>query len=185
MKATKQLIKEHEAVIIMLRILENIIANLANGYGPKIDELDSIIDFLKGFVDKCHHGKEEDILFPELELRGVPKADGPLGVMLSEHQQGRSLIREMDEALKALKNPGHSESMGQLTQNAQKYIALLREHIVKENEVLFKMADALLDEITQNDLYEKFEELENVRMGPGQHEAYHRLLHQMAQKYIP
>ncbi|MEN6348642.1 MAG: hemerythrin domain-containing protein [Syntrophomonas sp.] len=185
MKATGQLIQEHEAVLSMLQILEKICLNFDRGIHPNIDELDSIVDFLKGFVDKCHHGKEEDILFPELEARRVPNFGGPIGVMLSEHQQGRVLIAAMADALKLLRSPEHTDSVyEQLVDNAQKYIKLLREHITKENQVLFNMADSLIDETAQNELYEKFEELETERMGPGQHEAYHHLLHNLAKTYL-
>jgi hemerythrin-like domain-containing protein len=61
---------------------------------------------------------------------------------------------------------------------------LLGSHIEKENQVLFKMADKLLDETVQDRLYEEFESLEMERMGPGQHERYHELLKDLAAKYL-
>lgn len=183
MKATDQLIQEHQAVLLMLQILEAINSDLDRGIQPDADEMDSVIDFLKGFVDKCHHGKEEDILFPELEARSVPNTNGPIGVMLSEHQQGRVLIKGMAEALNLFKAGLLDSISKQFVPNSRQYTELLRNHIAKENQVLFKMADSLIDEADQNELYEKFEELENERMGPGQHEAYHHLLHKLAKKY--
>ncbi|MEN6390518.1 MAG: hemerythrin domain-containing protein [Syntrophomonas sp.] len=184
MKATGQLIQEHQAVLLMLQIMEAICSDLDQGVQPNTDELDSVIDFLKGFVDKCHHGKEEDILFPELEARRVPNVGGPIDVMLSEHQRGRILIKEMAEGVRLFK-AGLSESISkQLVPNAREYTKLLREHIAKENQVLFKMADSLIDETSQNELYEKFEELEFERMGSGQHEAYHHLLHELAKQHL-
>lgn len=61
-------------------------------------DITAIIDFLKLFADKCHHGKEEGILFPVLEAAGIQKHDGPIGVMLVEHPAGRGYIKQMQES---------------------------------------------------------------------------------------
>ena len=78
MKATQQLKDEHEGVKIMLNILEQVCQELeAVGILNK-EHFDGILEFLRVFVDKCHHGKEEDLLFPALIAVGVPK-EGPNG----------------------------------------------------------------------------------------------------------
>lgn len=186
MKATQQLVEEHQAVKIMLKVLDRICSNTEQGIEPTLVDMDSIIAFLKGFVDKCHHGKEEDILFPELELRGVPKAGGRIGVMLKEHEQGRTFIKEMGAALELIKdNEQTNSAKSQFVDNGRLYAKLLLEHISKEEQVLFKMADSLLEDQVQDELYEKFERLELERMEPGQHEQYHHLLKHLAATYIP
>lgn len=63
------------------------------------EELEGIMEFLMVFVDKCHHGKEEDFLFPALEAAGVARDGGPIGVMLHEHERGRRHIADMKNAL--------------------------------------------------------------------------------------
>lgn len=60
-------------------------------------DITAIIDFLKLFADKCHHGKE-GVLFPVLEAAGIPKHDRPIGVMLVEHPAGRGYIKQMQES---------------------------------------------------------------------------------------
>ena len=59
----------------------------------------AFIGFLKEFADKCHHGKEEGLLFPAMVAAGIPDKGGPIGVMLAEHTQGRQFIRDMEESL--------------------------------------------------------------------------------------
>ncbi|MGE5544050.1 MAG: hemerythrin domain-containing protein [Bacillota bacterium] len=179
MKATKQLIDEHRAVNLMLKIFDHVLTKTE----IDLEDVEQIIGFLKGFVDKCHHGKEEDLLFPELVQHGMSESDGPIGQMLYEHQTGRSYIAEMDKAVESLKN-GESDAGQRLIEAGRQYQELLGSHIEKENQVLFKMADSLLDETVQDRLYEEFETLEMERMGPGQHERYHELLEDLAAKYL-
>ncbi|HOQ10701.1 MAG TPA: hemerythrin domain-containing protein [Syntrophomonadaceae bacterium] len=180
MKATEQLKKEHSAVLLMLQVLEKLAEQIGQGDLSPAKDLPAVIDFLKGFVDRCHHGKEEEWLFPALEAAGIPRQAGPVGVMLHEHEAGRLCIREMLNTLDRLET---QEGRTALQEAAQNYIQLLRTHITKENEVLFKIADLKLTAAQQDDLYEKFEQLELERMGPGQHEEYHKLLHQLMEKY--
>ncbi len=71
MKATEDLIHEHNAVLVALKILEKVAAAIAAKSEQAPAHLEQLVDFFKGFVDKCHHGKEEDALFPELERRVV------------------------------------------------------------------------------------------------------------------
>lgn len=60
---------------------------------------DRIVQFFQVFADKCHHGKEENLLFPELERSGSPKERGPIAVMLAEHEQGQSFVKGRAEGL--------------------------------------------------------------------------------------
>jgi hemerythrin-like domain-containing protein len=88
MKATQQLRNEHEGVKVMLIILEQVCRQLEADRNLNEEHFDGILEFLKVFVDKCHHGKEEDLLFPALTAAGIPE-DGPIAVMLQEHEMGR------------------------------------------------------------------------------------------------
>ena len=58
---------------------------------------DDIIEFSKVFMDRCHHTKEEELLFPAMVAAGFPK-DSPLAVMLHEHELGRNHIKAVNEA---------------------------------------------------------------------------------------
>ena len=95
MTPAEQLKEEHQGILLMLRILEKVAAKLGAKGKLDLKHLERIVEFFRVFVDKCHHGKEEDLLFPEMEKAGVPKEQGPIGVMLAEHQQGRGYIRGM------------------------------------------------------------------------------------------
>jgi hemerythrin-like domain-containing protein len=183
MKATEQLKNEHEAVKLMMKILDAACGNLKAGNKPHIADFEDMIDFLKVFVDRCHHGKEEQILFPQMEKAGVSKENGPIGVMLAEHEQGRGYIRGMSQAIADYKS-GKTDATQLLFENVALYIELLDQHIFKENNVLFAMADKLFSEEIQNQLFDRFEELEEKVIGMGKHEELHRRLEKLSAAYL-
>ena len=183
MNATDQLRAEHEGILTMLEILERVCEQINSGKRANLDHLDQIVEFLQVFADQCHHGKEEDILFPALEKVGIPKEGGPIGVMLSDHDQGRKYIRAMREALESLKK-GQEGTEG-FVGGAKGYIELLRGHIMKENNVLFVMAEKNLSKEEQTRLFDTFEIMEREKIGVGKHETFHRLLDELSRVYLP
>jgi hemerythrin-like domain-containing protein len=175
-KAIQDLRNEHEAILHVLTITDNVISTGARDDESKLKFGNELVYFLKIFADKCHHGKEETYLFTELEKKGVPNKGGPIGVMLQEHAQGREFISLMSNSLEA-------ENLVDFILNASKYRDLLRNHIDKENSVLFVMADRLLDEKMQDDLFLKFEEHEEKVIGHGVHEELHSTIHKWEEEF--
>jgi hemerythrin-like domain-containing protein len=178
MTATDDLRAEHEGILRMLAILNAVSERIHAGKSVPVAQLEGILDFLKVFADKCHHGKEEDILFPALEAAGMPREGGPIGVMLHEHTLGRGHIRDMGAALAG------GDGQAAFAAPAQAYVELLTQHIAKENDVLFVMAEKLLGIPALTQMHEPFERLEQERIGPGRHEAFHRLLDDLAAEYL-
>jgi hemerythrin-like domain-containing protein len=103
MKATEILIKEHESIKKSLLVINKICDKLQSGKQVDILHLERIIEFIRSFADKCHHGKEEDILFETMVEIGFKKDSGPISVMLSEHDLGRELVKGFSEAVKFYK----------------------------------------------------------------------------------
>jgi hemerythrin-like domain-containing protein len=182
MTPTQELIAEHNVVLVALHLLEKVEVALAAKNEQAPEHLGQLVDFLKGFVDRCHHGKEEDVLFPELERRGVKRDGGPIGVMLMEHGVGRGYVRAMSEGLDRLRR-GEADAVTAIRDSARAYRDLLRAHIHKENNVLFPMADRLLPDEAAARVVEQFEEIERERVGEGKHEAYHAMLQTLKDIY--
>ncbi len=142
--STAVLRNEHQLILKVIDVLENLLNRGEAGKEYDLDAIEGCTDFFRLFADACHHGKEEDLLFPELESRGMPREGGPIGVMLSEHQQGRAFVRQMRESLEAAKS-GDQAELRKVIDGGRGYIDLLRNHIDKENNVLFMMADRVVD----------------------------------------
>jgi|YNPNPStandDraft_1061719.scaffolds.fasta_scaffold126390_1 hemerythrin-like domain-containing protein len=182
MRATELLMEEHRAIETMLRILEGVCQRLQAGETVDAEHLERILEFIRVFADQCHHGKEEDLLFPAMEMAGIPREGGPIGVMLIEHTQGREYVKGMSNAVSRYQ-AGESKAASDFIANARGYIALLRQHISKEDNILYRMADMHLTAEKQEELLKQFERVERERIGPGKHEQFHQLLEQLGKIY--
>jgi hemerythrin-like domain-containing protein len=183
-EATKILRHEHEAILKMVGATEEVARRLARGEEVRQEILANLLEFFRLFTDQCHHGKEEDLLFPLLERKGLPRSGGPIGVMLAEHEQGRSLIKELREAAEAYQLRAEGAG-GRWARAGRGYADLLRAHIDKENNVLFAMAERVLTPGEQASLAENFEKLEVERMGAGTHERLHAMMDKLLAEIAP
>lgn len=184
MNAIEELKKEHEAVRFTLNILEKIGLQIAESNQISAHEhLDQLFEFFTTFVDLCHHGKEEELLFPALEKVGISREGGPIGVMLNEHQQGRDLVKKMKGLKDRILN-GDSSAVASLNESIAAYTKLLNFHIDKENNVLFPMAVRNLSEGRIQELKEGFDKIEIEKIGVGKHEAFHNMLDELEKLYL-
>ena len=173
--ATENLKEEHRVIERMLRILNVACEKLEKGEEVSPEVFKKAIDFIRTFADSCHHGKEEDTLFPMVEKRGIPRQGGPTGVMLMEHDQGRGYVRGLAEAVGKYEK-GDRTAKQAIIQNARGYTQLLAQHIPKEDDILYPLADKVLGPSEQKELLEKFEKIEHERIGEGKHHEYEHLV---------
>ena len=184
MRPTEILKSEHEHILEMLKVIEAVCLKLEANEKVNADHLDQIVEFIKVFADTCHHGKEEDLLFKAMETAGIPREGGPIGVMLAEHEQGRAYVKEMSQASGAYRQ-GDQQSGVRFAQNARNYVRLLSQHILKENNMLFPMADQRLTEEQQEKLLADFKSVEHDRLGEGTHEKFLTVLQELKKIYWP
>jgi len=182
MTPTQVLKAEHEGILTMLGVFDKIRMMMTSSAPVPAQHLDGIMEFFKEFIDACHHGKEEKFLFPALEAAGIPREGGPIGVMLAEHEAGRKLVRQMRDIRKKLSG-GSSKAPSEFAETAGQYIDLLRNHIQKENTVLFPMADKVLAKAQLDRMGEQFDRLEKEEIGEGRHESFHSLIDTLSQTY--
>lgn len=175
MRATEVLMQEHRGIEQMLGIVEAAAQRLEQGKEVPAHLFEGAVDFFRGFADACHHAKEEEKLFTALEEHGIPRANGPIGVMLAEHQEGRQFIRGLAEATERYAR-GDPAAKPLLVSNGRGYANLLRQHIQKEDNVLFPLADQVLAPREQQALVAAFDAIEVERTGIQEHERYHRMI---------
>lgn len=183
MTPTEDLIHEHNTIRIMLSIMSKIARNIKTDQGFDTKDIEKIIDFIKTFADKCHHGKEETSLFPALVLAGIPLDNGPVGVMLNEHNIGRGYINGLVSGVEDY-NKNFANSSGLIEACLTNYVNLFQDHIQKEEDVLFPMTNKVLNVQKQNEIFEQFEIIKEEVVGNGVHEQYLILLNQLEIKYI-
>jgi hemerythrin-like domain-containing protein len=182
--ATAILSHEHEVILLMLDATEEVARLLDRGDEVSPETLDGLLEFFRVFADRCHYGKEEALLLPKLEKRGLRRDAGPTGAMLQEHEQGRWLLREMAAAALAYA-AGNAEARLSWIAAARGYAHLLRQHIAKENEVLFPIAEKLLTEAEQREIAAGFDKVEEETMGTGTHGRLHNLMEKLLAEIMP
>ena len=154
-KPTAVLKAEHQVILRVIGVLDRLMTKFESGGGLETGSLGKCVDFFRNFADACHHAKEEELLFPVLEKRGIPREQGPIGVMIYEHNLARGYTKDMGEALDA-RQRGESGAEQRFHVAAREYIELLGGHIATEDSVLFNMGDSVMTEDDQGSLCSQF-----------------------------
>ncbi len=140
---TTTLVEEHRLILRMIALLERNARRTAEGtYSNWQFYLDGI-DFIRQYADRFHHAKEEDVLFTALIDNGMPREHSPVAAMLMEHDQGRAFVRQLEDAVRGAQ-AGRTENIPTIAENALGYAALLRDHIAKEDGILYPLAERIV-----------------------------------------
>jgi hemerythrin-like domain-containing protein len=182
MRPTEVLMHEHRVIEQVIACLEEISNRCEAGQALDTISASEAIDFFRVFADRCHHGKEEDLLFPAMEEKGFSREQGPTGVMLREHDAGRFHVDGMSKAIERVAS-GDVAAREAFIEHAREFAALLRQHIVKEDHCLFPMADRALSAADQDALSRSFAKVEHDDLGKGVHEKYVGIADQLAERY--
>ena len=164
---------EHRVIERVLRALDGICMRIQWGERVPLSALTQAVDFISNFADCYHHGKEEAYLFPALKRQGVEHEGGPLGVMERQHEIERELTDKMVSALDGYRDLD-PESARQFSEAARKYTDHLTAHIQREDSILFRIADELLDDEDKNEVGEAFARVQ-VEFGVKSLERYELL----------
>lgn len=170
---TAVMVEEHKLILRMIALLEENAGRLEAGESvPWRFFLDGV-DFIRNYADRFHHAKEEDVLFVALVANGMPEQNSPVAAMHLAHDQGRAFVRGMEAAAqRALAGEAGQEAA--IGENARGYIALLRDHIDKEDSILYPLAERVLPEAPRSEMVEAYQ-VAAARM-PGLEEKYRRLV---------
>lgn len=162
---TKILSEEHRGILKVIDALVKECNNLESG--KEVDKIffEKAIDFIRNYADKFHHAKEEDILFVELCKSSAEMHCDPTKQMLYEHDLGRNFVKGIEEGLK-------ENNKNKIIENAMGYTHLLQEHIYREDNILYPMADEALNQDVQELILEKFKEAEDKKFSKGTKEKY-------------
>ncbi|HLG72242.1 MAG TPA: hemerythrin domain-containing protein [Chloroflexota bacterium] len=177
METSKTLQSEHNAVLYVLDELKLAAGAAADGQAVPAAVFTDIEEFFRVFVDRCHHGKEESVLFPRLAGTGLPNQ------LEGEHGEGRRLAQAYARAV-AYYRPGDRARGAAVERAAADYAAMLRAHIAKENAELLSAIDRELSG-EDAEIVEAFERIETDRIGAGTHERLHGTIETLAGRIAP
>lgn len=182
MRPTSTLMEEHRVIEQVLNCLERMAELVEQGKPIDAEAANEALDFIRNFADHCHHAKEEDLLFPLMEQKGFSRTQGPTSVMLSEHEQGRQLVRAMSEAVTKYTG-GAAYAALEFALAAHAFVALLRQHIQKEDHCLFAMADQAFTLDEQQALEQAFDRVQREKIGIDTHDKYVGVAKRLAERF--
>ncbi|MBN8218378.1 MAG: hemerythrin domain-containing protein [Spirochaetes bacterium] len=165
---------EHRVILQVIQALVAMADRAEKENAIPLDHASQALEVLRNFADKCHHGKEENILFPALDA-AVP-GFGPTQVMRADHVEGRAFIQGVAAAV-------DGGDVAKFVQNAHGYAGLLRSHIEKEDGILFPMAMQILRAEQHGEILDAYRAIEHDDMGDGTHERMLGLADSLASAY--
>jgi hemerythrin-like domain-containing protein len=180
MKATTILKLEHRQIERVLAALEEACDGLEAGRSKEPFLFEQTIDFIRTFADRCHHHKEEDILFARMVQSGCPREGGPIGMMLEEHERARDVVRRLAAAIANLAT-GDEATEAEIVMRSRACVALLSKHILKEDLILYPLAESLLTAADDDELLQRFDEADQ-ELGYGAYKRYMHLADSLAQQ---
>lgn len=182
MDAIETLMNEHRVIERVLDALVGFADEARRKGTTDKDELGRFVAFIREFADRCHHGKEEDILFAAMVAHGFPRDGGPIAVMLHEHGQGRALVGAL--AAKVAQDGAWTPAdLQEIADDANAYANLLHAHIHKEDAVLYPMAEQHLPPEAMERVAADCERFEEEQTGAGEHERYHALADELVLRH--
>lgn len=142
---TKVLVVEHVLILRMVSLVEEEAARLAAGGAVDGGFWRDAVAFIRGYADRFHHAKEEEVLFTALVKNGMPEKRSPIEAMHLEHERGRAHVRALEAAAEAaLAGVPGQEPL--IVAHACGYAELLRGHIEREDTILYPLAERVLPE---------------------------------------
>lgn len=177
--ATQNLENDHVQILRLIKVMELITETT----DPNVEHLELIVTVIREYADGLHHAKEEQLLFPLMVQKGFSNESGPVAVMLHDHAEGRNFVKEMVENISRLQQ-GNQGAAKAIYRNMLGYADLLKNHIGKENNVLFRMADKAFTPAEQESLLLDFTRVENKRENQHSKSDYITMIDNLAGIYI-
>jgi hemerythrin-like domain-containing protein len=154
MKSTKFLMQEHKLILRALDVLDTMAASAQENGRLDENDIGCVLDFLRWFGDAHHQAKEETILFPALRLASATQ-NRPVEHMILEHEQERALIEHIEAAVRVSRIPDFVSCTNKLC-------STLRNHIYKEDQILFEVAAEALGDDSDDEVVARLNRFETV-----------------------
>jgi hemerythrin-like domain-containing protein len=184
MDAIELMVHEHTYIKRMLKVIRAMCVKVLNNEEVDYSDFHRVIDFVRSYADKHHHGKEEDVLFKKMgDELGERIAKGPIAGMFVEHDLGRLYMANLEAALGNYKN-GDKDARVDIIANAVSYTDLLNRHIDKEDSTIYTFARRALNNSALEDIEEKCRAVENKATETGVQEKYIGLVDEFEKKYL-
>lgn len=166
---------EHRLIERMLSVIKNMLSEIESKQQLDANLVDDVVDFIKVYADRTHHGKEEDILFREMDKKPLSAEDRKLmNELIDEHVFGRNTTKALAEANTRYRN-GEKTALGEIADNFHALLELYPRHIDKEDNRFFPASRTYFTEEEDKKMLEDFWEFDRKLI----HEQYESLMEKL------
>ncbi len=131
---------EHRLIERMIHLLDSHGSRIRSGSPPDLEFLSEALDFIRTYADRCHHGKEEDILFRDLGRKALSSKDATaMNELSKDHVWARGRVKELIDAAAAWRS-GSADAAGRISNALEELAGFYPEHIRKEDKEFFPLA---------------------------------------------
>lgn len=163
-QVTASLRQDHDIIKKVLKATDACIKLLKEGKEIPPAILLDTVDFITNFIDRCHHAKEEQGLFPALEATGMPRENSVIGTMLREYEEARKIAEHIKNAVESHIQDKSEESRSKIIQYCEAYVNHIDRHILKEDTRLFIITERRLKG-KENDVKKMVDSVEIEKVG--------------------
>lgn len=175
MRATELLLEDHREIERFLAALAGVVARLRAGEMVDALVVQQAVDVMHGFADLYHHAREEQHVFPVLERYALLNMAGRLECMLPEHQVGREITEALTDAARRYAD-GDTAAVGEIIENAGKYLQLLGHHMAVEEGILFELADRVVSDEDDAAMSEQLDKAASAHRASGEEARFRTIL---------
>jgi hemerythrin-like domain-containing protein len=151
---------EHRLIERMIKLLMDELLKIDKENKADLRFIEAAIDFLKTYADKCHHGKEEDILFRELVKKKLsPEHKMAMEELIEEHKMGRKEVGKLVEAQDSYRE-GDTESISSIKKQIKWLVEFYHRHIAKEDKKFFILSMSYFSKQEQDNMLGEFLEFD-------------------------
>jgi hemerythrin-like domain-containing protein len=166
----RRLVDEHKRIKRLLALIPDVVSEIRTSTEIDSDLLLATVDFIRGYADRFHHMKEEDILFDYTDREAEI-----VQVIFEDHDRARGFVRAIVQALE-------DGDRIALCNNLVNYRELLTEHITKEDDILYPYIDRGLSTSQVGEIFQRFEEAES-RMADDVPRRYEQFMLNLTDRY--
>ncbi len=175
MQARAPLMAEHRLINKVVGLFKKKMEIMKKNKKADVDFIRGIIDFIRIYADKTHHGKEEDILFENLDKKSMEEKDREdMEELIQEHRWTRKKVKNLEKALEKYAG-GEQKSINDIIENTEKLVEFYPRHIEKEDRGFFLVSRKYLSQQEENEMLKEFKDFDS-RMIHEKYEAFQKKL---------
>ena len=175
MQARGPLMIEHRLIERMLKAIQDILKRIEETQAIDPVRVDTVVDFIRTYADRTHHGKEEEILFEAMKGKSLSEEDRRLmNELIEEHVFGRRTTKALVEANTRYRN-GDEAALSEIVEKLQTLIEFYPTHIEKEDKVFFPASRGYFTEEEDQAMLARFREFDGKMI----HEKYENVVKEL------